>query len=103
MPLQLPLDRSELSAFCQKWNVREFAVFGSALRESFRPDSDIDVMVSFSAGARPSLFDLAQMREELTELLGRDVDLVTRRGVEASRNPIRRESILSSAEVIHVT
>ncbi|HUG93685.1 MAG TPA: nucleotidyltransferase family protein [Planctomycetaceae bacterium] len=102
MPLQVPINRAEVAAFCQKWSVREFAVFGSAVRGNFRPDSDVDVMVTFSAEAHPSLFDLAEMRDELARLFGREVDLVTRRGVEASRNPIRRKSILSTAEVIHV-
>jgi uncharacterized protein len=102
MTLQIPIDSADLAAFCRKWSVREFAVFGSALRGDFGPESDVDVMVAFSTEAHPSLFDLAQMRDELAELFGREVDLVTRRGVESSRNPIRRDAILSTAEVIHV-
>jgi uncharacterized protein len=76
-------------------------MFGSALREDFGPDSDIDLLVRFAPEARHSLFDMVRMQDGLTELLGRQVDLVSRRGIEASRNPIRRQAILESAEVIY--
>lgn len=95
LPVAIP--STELAAFCQRWGVSELAVFGSALRLDFGPHSDVDVLVSFAPGVRHGLFDLARMRRELEELFGRPVDLVTRRSIEASRNPIRRRSILESA------
>jgi uncharacterized protein len=96
------IPRAELAAFCRRWHVSELALFGSALREDFRPDSDIDVLVSFAPGTRLSLFDMARMQAELKELFGREVDLVSKRGLENSRNYLRRKQILASAQVIHV-
>ena len=88
----------EIAAFCQKWRIREFAFFGSVLRDDFRPESDIDVLVSFEPNSPWSLWDLIAMRDELAALFGRPVDLVER---EALRNPIRRQRILSTREVVH--
>ncbi len=99
MTLNLPHDR--IAAFCRKWNVSELALFGSVLRDDFRPDSDVDVLVTFTPGSRVSLFDFPEMQDELSEIFGRPVDLLTRRGVEESRNPYRRRSILDSAQVVY--
>src|SRR5262245_41100025 len=96
---RLALDRERLAAFCRRWGVAELALFGSVLRDDFRPDSDVDVLVAFAPGARRGLFDLVEMEDELTELLGRRVDLVTRRSVEESDNWLRRRTILDSAVV----
>lgn len=80
----------------------EFALFGSVLREDFRPDSDVDVLVSFPwYEATPPLFDHVEMQDELVEIFGRRVDLLTRGGVEDSRNPIRKRAILESARVVY--
>jgi predicted nucleotidyltransferase len=94
---RLPLDRDRLGAFCRRWGVAELALFGSVLRDDFRPDSDVDVLVAFAPGARRGMFDLVEMEDELTELFGRRVDLVTRRSVEESDNWLRRRAILDSA------
>ncbi len=91
----------QVAAFCERWDVAEVALFGSVLRDDFKPESDVDVLVRFHADATPSLFDLAQMEAELTAIVGRRVDLVERKAVEQSRNYIRREAILASAKVIH--
>jgi len=99
--LRLGLPKKELANFCERWRVQELSAFGSVLRQDFSPKSDIDLLVSFSPDAHWTLFDMARMRAELNELLGRDVDLVSRRGIESSRNAIRREAILSSAQVIY--
>ncbi len=77
-------------------------MFGSVLRPDFGDDSDIDVLVTFAPEARWGLFDLARMRDELRDIFGREVDLVSRRGIETSRNYIRRKAILSFVEVVHV-
>jgi predicted nucleotidyltransferase len=73
-------------------------VFGSALREDFRPDSDVDLLVSFVPEASLSLFDLMAFREQLEEVVGRKVDLIER---DALRNPFRRASILGRHEVLY--
>jgi predicted nucleotidyltransferase len=94
--LQLPVDA--IADFCRRWKVTELALFGSVLRDDFRPDSDVDVLVSFEPEARWDLLDLADMRRDLEEIFGRDVDIVER---EALRNPFRRYSILKSAKTIY--
>jgi uncharacterized protein len=88
----------KLAVFCHKWKVRELSVFGSALRDDFGPDSDIDVLVSFDAAAEWSLYDVVVMRDELSALVGRDVDLVEQ---EALKNPYRRAAILQTKRVLY--
>ena len=83
---RLALDQDRLAAFCRRWGVADMALFGSVLRDDFRPDSDVDVLVAFVPDARHGLFDLVEMEDELSGLFGRRVDLVTRRAVEESDN-----------------
>jgi hypothetical protein len=94
---------NQIAEFCQKWQVSELALFGSVLRDDFRPDSDIDILVQFSPDAHPTFSTLDQMETELKTLCNRDIDLVTRQGIESSRNYLRRHEILSSAQVIYAT
>jgi uncharacterized protein len=94
-------DRAKIEEFCRRWKVIELAFFGSVLRETFRPDSDVDILVSFAPDSHTSLFDLVDMEEELTDIIGRKVDLVCRAGIERSHNHIRRQAILSTAEVVY--
>ena len=101
MNAQIEIPREQLIDFCQRWKVKEFALFGSVLREDFRADCDIDVLLTFQPEIAWSLFDLGAMQQELAELFGRSVDILTRRGVERSHNPYRRKAILESAQVIH--
>jgi len=98
--IEIPHDR--LAAFCRTHRIRRLSVFGSALREDFRPDSDVDLLVSFEEGARHSLFDLVTMQDELQTILGREVDLVEREAVEQSENYIRRRHILQNEEPVYV-
>jgi len=98
MPAQVRIDGERLAVFCRQWRIQEFSLFGSVLRDDFRPDSDIDVLVSFEPDAPWSLLDIVAMKEELKGIFGRDVDLVEK---QALRNPFRRRSILNSYEVIH--
>ncbi len=100
---RIEIPKEKVAEFCEKWKVRELAFFGSVLRDDFRPDSDIDVIVDFKAGASRTLFDLVSMIDELKDIFGREVDLMTRRAVEQSRNYIRRKEILSTMEVVHVS
>ena len=91
----------QMAAFCERWQVLELALFGSVIRDDFGPGSDVDVLVSFEEEARHTLFDMDQMEAELSGIFGRKIDLVSRRGVEASLNRLRRNAILESAEVIY--
>jgi predicted nucleotidyltransferase len=99
---QIPIDRDQIARFGRKWLITELALFGSVLREDFRPDSDVDVLVRFAPQARWGLFDLCRMEEELRSMLGRQVDLVEREAVEQSENYIRRHAVLSTAEPVYV-
>ena len=97
--VDIPEDR--IADFCRRWKIAELALFGSVLREDFRPDSDVDVLASFAPEARWSLMDEVRMEDELVAILGRKVDFVDRWAVEHSENWIRRKAILGSAEVIY--
>ena len=98
---KLSIPRAKLAAFCRAHRIRRLSIFGSAVRDDFGPESDIDLLVEFAKEARLSLFDMVRMEEELKEIFGREVDLVEREGIEQSRNYLRRRAILESAETIY--
>jgi len=98
MPSKIDIPREKIEDFCRRWKIKEMAVFGSALREDFGPESDVDFLVTFFEQARWTLFDWAEMIEELKKITGREIDLVER---ESIRNPFRRRSILARMEVIY--
>jgi hypothetical protein len=91
----------QIAAFCQKWQITQFELFGSVLRDDFRPDSDVDVLVTFAPGSGGTLYDLVHMEDELKALFGREVDLVERAAIERSENYIRRRNILSSTRPVY--
>ena len=93
-----PIPEMKIRTFCRRWKVTEFALFGSILREDFGPESDVDVLVSFAKDAAWSLWDLADMQQELEGIFGRSVDLVENGTL---RNPFRRQSILNTREVVY--
>jgi len=95
IPLHIPFE--ELARFCRQYQVRELALFGSLLRQDHRPESDIDLLVSFQPAARVTFLTLARMQRELETLLGRKVDLVPKDGLK----PIIREPILATARVLY--
>ena len=99
---RIKIPQGKIADFCRRWKISELALFGSVLRDDFRPDSDVDVLVTFAPDAKWSLFDHVDMEDELALILRRPVDLVSRRGIERSRNPFRRRAILESAQVVHV-
>ena len=99
---RIPIPMSALEEFCRRWRVVRFSLFGSVLRSDFNPESDVDVLVDFEPHVRRGLFDVMAMEDELRELVGRPVDVLTRRGVEVSGNQALRDSILRTAEVIYV-
>ena len=92
------IPRKKIATFCQRWNVSEFSVFGSAIRKDFRPDSDVDVMVVFEPDAPVGLFEMGRMQVELETMFHRPVDLVEKAGL---RNPYRRREILETAPVVY--
>jgi len=100
-PLAIQLPAAEIEQFCRRWRIAELSLFGSALRSDFAEGSDVDLLVTFTPDADWSLLDHVRMRDELAALMGRSVDLVTRRSVEASQNWIRRDAILSSAKCVY--
>ncbi|WP_099532010.1 nucleotidyltransferase family protein [Limnothrix sp. PR1529] len=102
-PLKIQIPQQALIAFCQKWQIQEFSFLGSVLRDDFRPDSDIDVMVSFEDSSTWGILELVQMKRELQMLLGRKVDLLTKKSIEQSHSWIRRKEILETAQVAYVT
>jgi predicted nucleotidyltransferase len=91
---------SEIARFCQRWRIRELALFGSALHGDFGPDSDVDVLVTFSPEAEWGLLEHVQMQQELQSLFQRKVDLISRRALERSRNWLLRREILNTAETL---
>lgn len=103
LTLNIQLPEEKLAEFCQRWKVSELALFGSVLRDDFRPDSDIDVLITFAPDAKRGLMALAKMKYELEDLLGHEVDLVSKYAIEMSHNWIRRNEILGTAQVIYVT
>ena len=98
MSAKIDIPKDEIAAFCQRNHIRRLALFGSVLRDDFTPESDVDVLVEFEPDQTPGL-EFITMQDELSEILGRQVDMCTFKGVESSRNWLLREEILSSVEV----
>lgn len=102
LDLKVQIPRRKLAAFCRKHQIQKLAFFGSVLRADFKPTaSDVDILIEFKSGYNPGL-DFFAMPEKLKQIIGYNVDLLTYRGVRASRNPIRRKAILESAQVYYV-
>ena len=96
------INKERIAAFCRRWQIKELSLFGSALRSDFRPDSDVDVLVTFSPEAKRNFEDFLAMKEQLEAVLGRRIDFVEKHLVEQSKNYIRKKHILSHAEAIYV-
>jgi len=99
MNIELADDR--IAEFCRKWEIVELALFGSVLRDDFHAESDLDILVTPGPAAKWSAFDMMHMGEELAGIVGRPVDVVSRRGLDSSRNYLRRQAILESARTIY--
>jgi uncharacterized protein len=99
--MKLEFNHQKLGQFCREHGIARLELFGSALREDFGSESDVDVLATLRAGTRPTLLDWAEMQEKLAEVFGRRVDLVSRRAIERSRNRYRKQSILSTAQPIY--
>lgn len=98
--LDIPIN--QIKILCDRWQIVEFALFGSVLRDDFNPTSDIDVLITFAPSASKGLLTLARIKHELEDLLGRDVDIATKKSIEQSYNVTRSQNILKSAQVLYV-
>lgn len=98
MPPRIPIPHEALADFCRRNLIRKLSLYGSVLRDDFTPESDVDVLVEFEAGAQVTLFDMARMAEELSGLLGRKVDLKT----VGFLSPHMVDQVLAEAEVQYV-
>jgi predicted nucleotidyltransferase len=98
MSVTIPLEKEKIADFCRRWKIAEFSLFGSVLREDFRPDSDVDVLVAFKPGSGITFSNRVEMLDELVAIFGREVDLVEK---DLIRNPFRRHEILKTKEVMY--
>ncbi|MBN1795565.1 MAG: nucleotidyltransferase family protein [Sedimentisphaerales bacterium] len=99
--INLGVTDEQITSFCQRWKVKELAIFGSAAEGKMRPESDIDLLVTFSPDSEWSMFDHYKMEEELTYLFGREIDLVNIKAAEENANPVCCREILESARQIY--
>ncbi|MDJ0729124.1 MAG: nucleotidyltransferase domain-containing protein [Crocosphaera sp.] len=99
---RLGIELETIIQFCHQWKIVELALFGSILRDDFKDNSDVDILVTFEAKSNISLLDLETLEQQLTNLLNRSVDVVTKKSIEKSDNWIRRRNILDNNEVIYV-
>jgi predicted nucleotidyltransferase len=97
---KVKIPRKKIAEFCQRWKIVEFDLFGSILREDFRPDSDVDVLVIFAPDAKIGLFDIVSMQKELQEIFNRDVDLIEKASL---KNPYRKREILETSQRIYAS
>jgi len=95
---KIDIPKEKIAGFCQQHHIRKLALFGSVLREDFRPESDVDVLVEFERERPIGLIRLARIQRELSELLGHPVDLNT----EGFLSPYFRDEVLKEAEVHYV-
>ncbi|MGL5083911.1 MAG: nucleotidyltransferase family protein [Microcoleaceae cyanobacterium] len=100
---RLNITPEQLVGFCKQHHILELALFGSILRDDFKPDSDIDILIIFDHQSNPhlSLMDLVSMEYQLEDMVGREVDLIEKRSIVDSHNWIRRNNILNTAQVIY--
>ena len=80
------IPKDKIAKFCKRWRVCELALFGSALRDDFNPNSDLDILVAFAPDANWGLLDYLQMQQELQVLLRRNIDLISKRALVQSQN-----------------
>jgi predicted nucleotidyltransferase len=94
---RIPIKKNEIAEFCRRNQITQLALFGSVLSECFGPDSDVDVLVTFSPEARIGFLAFGRIQRELSDLLQRPVDLVPKDGLK----PVIRQSVMDSAEVVY--
>jgi predicted nucleotidyltransferase len=94
----ISLDYKDIVILCEKYGINELSIFGSSIRDDFTQNSDIDILVSFDKTSEITLFDIMDLEKEFSQLLKRDVDIVEK---ESLKNPIRKNRILSTREIIY--
>ena len=97
---RLNVFEEDITKFCQKWKIVEFGVFGSVLRDDFRSDSDIDVLITFDSHFHPKLSDRLEMQDQIEALFKRSVDLAQK---NLLKNPYSRAEILQSCRIIYAS
>lgn len=98
---RLGISLDDIAKFCQNWGITEMALFGSVLREDFKPDSDIDFLITFAPRVPQGLLTLARIKNQLESLLDRPVDIVIKDSIKTSENWIIRREILTTAQMIY--
>lgn len=93
---RIPIDAARIADFCRRHHIRKLALFGSVLRDDFRPDSDVDVLYAFEEGMAPG-WDIIDVEEELSEIVGRKIDFVPAKYL----NRWIAADVISSAHVIY--
>lgn len=101
--VRIKIPEEQLAAFCERWQIKELALFGSVLRSDFRPDSDVDFLVTYAPDKKFAAWYAFPEQEEMEDLLQRKTDWVLRDALEQSANYLRRREILASAEVIYAS
>ena len=96
-PGRISLTKEQITKFCQNNHIRKFAFFGSILRDDFRPDSDVDILVDLDYSVPIGLFQIARMERQLSEMIGRKVDLRTPEDL----SDYFRDEVISEAEVLY--
>lgn len=99
---RLGLSKEQIAQFCQQWGIQEMSLFGSILTDQFHNKSDIDILIRFNSHTRQGLLTLAKIKHQLEAKTGRLIDLLVKESIENSENPIRRQEILQTAQVIYV-
>lgn len=99
----ISIHKEKISEICKRYKINELALFGSALREDYSENSDIDLLVEFVPESGITLFNLVDLKEEFEELFGREVDIVSKNAVKKSRNYLRKKAILENYKVIYVS
>jgi predicted nucleotidyltransferase len=100
--MKLEFDLNAVQRYCREQGIARLELFGSALRSDFRDDSDVDLLATIRPGVKCGLFEWVELKEGLERIFGRSVDLLSRRAVEKSANPYRRNSILAHTQPIYV-
>ena len=98
--VRIAVDREKIAEFCRKWGIQELSLFGSVLREDFRQDSDVDVLLTFAPSAGFTFDNRVEIEDQLAAMFGRKIDVVAKHTL---RNPFRRHSILASREILYAS
>ena len=97
------IGEDQIKEICNRFLIKELAIFGSVLRDDFNESSDIDLLIEFTPDSRISFFDIIDIQDEFKKLFGREVDIVSKNAIRRSRNYIRKKTILENHKVIYAS